>query len=485
MAHELQKKLGFWSVLAVVVGSVVASSTLVSLGQGLGIAGLGFLIAMLAAWLLQHFSAQTYAELACMMPSAGGIRSYTRIALGALPAIVASISGFLIPNLLVAPTELAVAGNILANTFGHSIIAEYWGVILLVFVVFMNVVGVDIFSRLQIFLTVVMMVTLAVMGIVGIFELGNPIPHLSEVAFTNPLGWKIFGLTALAIWLYTGIEFVAPMAEETINANKNIPRAMVIGLILIFGVHLLYGFATLKYVPMDQLAASNAPHLLVAKAILGPFGEGLVSIVSVFASLSIMNSVTCVVPRILYGMGINKELPRIFGAVHRTFKTPFVSILFMGAGIGAFYLGGIAKAQNLIVYVMAGCSSWLLCYIIAHIDLIVLRFRYPNANRPYRSVLYPIPQIIGSLGLIYCIFNMAPTPEMAPQIYTIAGVLVGIAVLYGFIWLKFVQKIPLFQPLDLDKAEAEWITPTFDDDEDEMFGSEPIFEAIPVKNSNN
>ena len=168
MAHELQKKLGFWSVLAVVVGSVVASSTLVSLGQGLGIAGLGFLIAMLAAWLLQHFSAQTYAELACMMPSAGGIRSYTRIALGALPAIVASISGFLIPNLLVAPTELAVAGNILANTFGHSIIAEYWGVILLVFVVLMNIIGVDIFSRLQIFLTVVMMVTLAAMGIVGI-----------------------------------------------------------------------------------------------------------------------------------------------------------------------------------------------------------------------------------------------------------------------------------------------------------------------------
>lgn len=478
MVEKLQRKLGFWSCLSIGVGLIVATSTLVSLGQGMGIAGKGFVIAMITAWVLQHFSAQSYSELSCMLPSAGGIHSYTRVAMGALPAMVATLSGFLIPNMLAAPTELAVAGNIISGSFFSSVNPVYWGLILLTGMVVLNLLGVDIFAKFQIFFTVVMMVSMSVLGIIGLLHLGHSAPVLPEVSF-NPMGWKVFGLTALAIWLYIGIEFVAPMAEEVINPNKNIPKAMAIGLLFIFIVNLLYGFTSLKYVPMEELASSNAPHILVAKAILGKPGAITISVISIFASLSTLNTVIGVVPRILYGMGVNKELPRFFGMIHKSFKTPHYGIIFIGSMIAIGYAGGIAHASNLVVFIMAACCSWLVTYIIAHINVIILRLRYPKVNRPYKSPFFPVPQILGIVGMTYSILHIAPLPEMAPQIYTIAGLLVAAAVLYAVIWLKFVHPAPMFKPLTFEEVQKEWNSDTAEVfEEDDEFTLKPAYERV-------
>jgi amino acid transporter len=453
--QELKKRLGFWSCLSVGVGLVVASSTLITLGQGTGIAGAGFIIAMFFAWMLQHFSAQSYAELSCMMPSAGGIRSYTRVAMGALPAVVATISGFVIPNLLAAPTELAVASTMLTETFIGEIPPLYWGTGLLAVIMITNIIGIDIFARVQIVFTVTMMVILSVLGIIGLTGMGQAAPELPAMPF-NPLGWDILGLTAMAVWLYIGIEYVCPLAEETVNPGKNIPRAMIIGLLLIFGVNILYMFASLKYVPTEALFSSNTPHLLVAEAILGKEGLALFAIVSISASLSTLNTVIGVVPRILYGMGINRELPRFFGYIHKHFRTPAWGILFMGGATGLFFIGGVAEAESLIVFIMAACCSWFLCYIIAHANVIILRRRYPDMERPYKTPFYPVPQIIGIIGMVYCIFRIAPLPELSAPIYRIAGIMILSAALYAVLWLKYITKTSFFKPLPIETARQEW-----------------------------
>lgn len=470
--QELKKRLGFWSCLSVGVGLVVASSTLITLGQGTGIAGAGFIIAMFCAWVLQHFSAQSYAELACMIPSAGGIRSYTRVAMGALPAVVATISGFVIPNLLAAPTELAVASTMLSENFTAGFPPVFWGITLLVIIMFTNIIGIDIFAKFQLVFTVIMMLLLTVLGIIGLTGTGQAAPELPAMPF-NPMGWDVLGLTAMAVWLYIGIEYVCPLAEETVNPEKNLPRAMVVGLLLIFGVNILYMFASLKYVPMENLFSSNTPHLLVAEAILGKEGLILFAIVSISASLSTLNTVIGVVPRILYGMGINHELPRIFGYIHKNFRTPVWGILFMSGATALFFVGGVAEAESLIVFIMAACCSWFLCYIIAHADVIILRKRYPNMKRPYKAPFYPVPQITGIIGMVYCILHIAPLPEMAPSIYKIAGILILLAALYAVFWLKYVTGTSLFKPLSMEEARQEWDLETrMEDVEIEPAGAE-------------
>ena len=457
MNSKLKQTLGFWSCFSVAVGLVVASSTMVSLGQGMGIAGGGFVIAMIAAWILQHFSAQSYAELSCIMPHSGGIRTYTRVAMGALPAVVATILGFVVPNLFAIPTELAVASSVLSDTFFPSISPLIFGGILLGFLTITNIVGVDVFAKLQVVFTVTMMVSMTLLGLIGLTGIGAaPTPVIPDIPF-NAMGTGVFSLTALAIWLFIGIEFVTPMAQETKNPERNIPRAMFLGLVVIFAVNLVYGFASLKYVPAEQLASSNHPHIDMAMAILGRPGVIWISIVSIFASASSISTVIAVVPRMLYGMALSHELPKIFCKIHPTFRTPWFGITAMSLAIAAFYFGGIWDAPNLIIYILSACCAWLFCYVIAHLNVIILRMRYPKLHRPYKSKFYPIPQILGTVGIIYSIVNIAPEPAMKEPIFTLVGIMSVLAISYGVIWLKFVVKQPLFKPLSMKEAESEWL----------------------------
>ncbi len=456
MKTELRKTLGFFSCFSVAVGLVVASSTLVSLGQGMGLAGGGFVIAMATGWVLQLFSAQSYAELACMMPHAGGLRSYTKVALGSLPAMAAVILAYIIPNLFAAPAELAVAGAVITETFTPGIPPVLWGGLLLAILTITNVIGVDIFAKLQIVFTMTMMISMALLGIIGLTGIGTlPAPVMPDLPF-NPMGMGVFGLTALAIWLYIGIEFVTPMAQEAKQPEKNIPKAMIYGLLAIFFVNLVYGYASLKFVPAEQLRTSNHPHVDMALAMLGRPGMIWIAVVSIFASASTINTVIGVVPRMLYGMAVSRELPRVFRLIHPRFQTPWVGILFMAGAMSVTYFGGIYEAPNLIIYILAACCSWLFSYVIAHFDVLILRRRYPNQRRPYKTPFYPIPQIIGSLGMIYAIINIAPVPEMESTIFRLVGVMIACTLVYVIFWLRFVIKEPMFRPMDIQEAQEEW-----------------------------
>lgn len=391
-----------------------------------------------------------------MMPHSGGLRSYTKVAMGALPAMAAVILAYVIPNLVAAPAELAVAGAVITETFAPGIPPVIWGGALLFMLTVTNVIGVDIFAKLQIIFTLTMMISMALLGIIGLTGIGTlPPPELPEQPF-NAMGMGVFGLTALAIWLYIGIEFVTPMAQETRQPEKNIPKAMIYGLLVIFCVNLVYGYASLKYVPAEQLANSNHPHVDMALAMLGRPGMIWIAIVSVFASASTINTVIGVVPRMLYGMAVSRELPKVFRSIHPRFHTPWIGILFMAGAMSLFFFGGIHEAPNLIIYILAACCSWLFAYIIAHIDVIILRRRYPNHKRPYKTPFYPIPQIIGSLGMGYAIVNIAPVPEMESTIFKMVGFMVVGTLLYVAFWLRFVIKEPMFRPMDIQVAREEW-----------------------------
>lgn len=451
-----KRSLGFISCLSISMGLVVASSTLVTLGQGMGIAGTGFVIAMFCAWILQHFSAQSFAELSCMMPHAGGLRSYTRVALGALPAMVATIAGYLIPNFFAAPAELAIAGSVVSATFLPTVSPVLIGGILLFILVLLNILGVDIFAKSQITFTMVMMIAIAGLGLVGLTGIAAPASfQIGEMPF-NPMGWEVLSLTALAIWLYIGIEFVTPMAQEVKNPEKHIPIAMTIGLLIIFGINLLYGLASLRYVGLDELAESISPHILVAEAVLGTPGLIIISLVSIFATASTINTVIAVVPRMLYGMAANKELPAIFGKLHPKFRTPWIGILGLSGVIAAFYFGGIAETQNILVFLLAAVSSWLLAYIVAHIDVIVLRVRYPQFKRSYRTPFFPVPQILGSIGMLFAFINIFPEPDIRNEIFLWSGTFLAGTVIYSIIWIKLVMKEKLFQPTPILDAIREW-----------------------------
>ena len=151
-------------------------------------------------------------------------------------------------------------------------------------------------------------------------------------------------------------------------------------------------------------------------------------------------------------MAHSGELPLVFGWLHPRFRTPWIGIIILALTMCAVLLSGLAGIDTIVTYMMAAAWTWILCYIIAHVDLIILRQRYPDYVRPYRSPFFPIPQILGILGMIYVMINIYPDPIMRDQIIKLAIYFLMGSICYGILWIKLKMKTELFQSIPIDKV---------------------------------
>ncbi|HBH06562.1 MAG TPA: hypothetical protein DDX92_08170 [Flavobacteriales bacterium] len=146
---ELKRILGLRSLFAIAVGVVVAQVAFVSVLQGVGIGGANFFVALVIAFILALFYVFTFAELALMLPKAGSLSMYTEVSLGHFFAIIAVIAGYIAPAIFGLPAELflleAIFEMLYPGSFGQI------GLVILIGLAILNVLGVDIFSRVYVY----------------------------------------------------------------------------------------------------------------------------------------------------------------------------------------------------------------------------------------------------------------------------------------------------------------------------------------------
>lgn len=456
---ELKRKLGFWQAYATATGLVVAGSTMVTLGYSMGLAGPAFIVSTFLAMVISIIIALSYAELSSILPGAGMIGDYTTVAMGKFMSIVAVLGGYFVLVATVGAAETMTAGFAAQSLF-PEINLTLVAVMLLSFFLVVNLLGVEIFGSIQVFLTLAIMITLSVMGLFGLFDIFTAGPKLPTEF--NPGGWStVFQSLALGIWLFIGIEFVVPMVEEVKNPNKNIPRAMIFGLLSIFVADMLFGQAAARYIDPEVLLSSGTPQIDGAQAMLGSSGATWMIMVTIFAAASSINSNFAAVPRMFYGLARDGLLPRIFSYLHPKFRTPWVSIItvYMLFCVPLFVIQMTAEMLNILI--LSACTTWLISYIIAQLDVIILRMRYKDIERPFKSPLYPYTQIIGMIACLYMIVTIHPEIALKMQIYAIAGSFIAGICAYAFLWLKYTGQ-PLFKPVPLTEKKLRF------DDEEEM-----------------
>lgn len=455
-AGGFRRVLGLGALLSVAIGLVVSQGVMVLMLQGVGFSGLGFIVPLGLAYLLALSYAFSFSELSLMIPRAGGLSSYTEVALGHFPAILATFSGYVVVAMFALSAELLlldlIVGKVYPGVFPPFTVA--FGVLGLFTV--LNLMGIDIFAKLQTALAVIMVFVLLLLGIAAIVE-GAPTETASTVLHGgwNPMGAGVLTLTALAVWGFVGAEFVCPLVEETKRPERNIPRSMIIGLTVIFITITLYCLGALFLVPQEALTTDALPHYLFATKVFGKAGELFLVVASVTATFSTLNSSLASIPRMLYGMAQNGQAFPVFKRLSPRARTPWVSVLFVSAitGLPILVLGQDAASVNLLL--LAAALAWLLAYIIVHLDVIALRRRYPAIARPFKTPFYPLPQIFGIAGMLYAIWYASPSPDMTGKIFGIAGVVLALVSLIAVVWIKVVMKKPLFQPEPLEVVAGE------------------------------
>jgi amino acid transporter len=449
-------KLGLWQLFSAAIGVIVAQIGMISLTQGIGIGGWGFLVGMLVAFLIALANAMAYAEMALMMPSAGSLSRYAEVAIGDFPAILLVFAGYVTPALVALPVELILTNQILQKAIPLGFPALVWPAAIVVVFTVLNIMGTDVFARIQTALSFTVLIFLFVTGLTAVS--GHSATHLpggAHAAFAslnaNP---SIMGVIALAFWVFVGSEFVTPLVTEAKAPDRHLPKAMIGGLVAIFIAQLLFAAGSAFVVPRGLLVSSPTPHLDYALATFGPSAQIWFAGLALIASASLINTVLAAVPRMLWGMANNGQVFPALKYLHPKFKTPVVAIVFVALLpiIGLLWSHGDTNA--ILPLMIAASIAWLFAYMLAQVSLIILRRRYPNARRPFRVPGFPAVPIGAIIGMLYVVVNCSPTPELAPQIATYTGGVLAVFAVIGGAWVRFVMKKGLFEPSPIDAEGA-------------------------------
>lgn len=438
--------LKFSSLFAIGVGVVIGQGPIVSLLQGVGLGGTDFILVLFIGLIIALCNVFTFAELSLMFPSAGSLSTYTEVAMGHFPAILATMTGYIMLTMFGLSAEVmlvsAVMDVLFPGTFSPLIVTF---IIIGLFTV-LNILGTDIFASVQSTMTYIMLAFLTVVSVVAITQTGEPIPA-PHTAFSDwgALDGSFLGLIALGMWAYFGLEFVCPMIEESSNPARDIPLSMITAAVVIFVVYTLFTLGAGTYISREALLVSPIPHFHYFINVFGDSAKWILAVVCLTASGSTVNTVLAGVSRMLYGMAENGQAFGVFKKIHPKFKTPWVAILFMG---GITLLPTIVLGQDtdtIITLLIAAAATWLFAYAIAHADLLILRKIAPDRFRPFKTPWYPLPQIVGIVAMVYLFINNSPTPEMTQKVYTLTGGLMLLVAIMAAIWVKFVMKKGLFE----------------------------------------
>ena len=298
-----------------------------------------------------------------------------------------------------------------------------------------------------------MLASMTVIGVVGLTHAeprGAPISSI--VGELSHINLDVFGLTVLALWAFFGLEFVCPLIEEVKNPNEKHTTFDDWGSSFSFGRLFPGCTGRLQDGSGQELTGSDIPHWVLVLELFGEKGKFIMAVLAITATCSTINTVIATLSRMLFGMAHNNQLPKFFMKVHPRTKAPWAGIIFV-ASIILIPMMLLRGAQDIILTLMISAGTiWLVAYIVAHVDLMVLRKKYPAFSRPFKSPWYPFPQILGIIGMVYMIINNSPSPEMTVQVYINAGIILIIAGIYALFWVKFRMKKKLFESEPIDKA---------------------------------
>lgn len=437
------------AMVATAVGVVVVQSTMISMLNGAGIGGINFMLAIGFSALLALSYVLSFAELALMLPRAGSVSAYTEVALGPALAIIATLSGYVAVALLGIPAELILVDTLLEQVVpAFTTAVPYPSLILLGLFFVLNLRGVDLFGQLQSALVAIMFLGLFVIGAAGLAGAGSGSPT-AAITLAGLDSSVAVSLVALAIWGLVGLEFVCPMIGDAKDPVRHLPRAMMIGLVMIVLVYGLFCLAGLAMLPVEKLGGAT-PHMDLALAVFGPTARIAFAVLAILGSATLLNTILASVSRMIQGMAESGQLPALLARTNRH-GVPIWALSALTLAIGAVRAPLGMDASAILALTVAATGCWLVAYIIVHLDLIVLRMRLPNHHRPFRSPIFPLPQVLGILGMGYVFLNISPTSELAAPIYGNVAMMLGITLAYSLVWTLLVMRR---NPFRADLASA-------------------------------
>ena len=419
-SSDLVRGLGLWSAIAIVIGDTIGTGVFLVASDMAHAVGSATLV--LAAWILGGFivllGAFCYAELGAAFPKAGGPYVYLSRGLGPLwgflfgwmssfldrPVAMATLAagfvrflGFLFP-IVATPLFTGHVGSY-EITFTT---AQPLAALVVVAVTAINYFSVKLGGAIQVLLTSLKVGAILVIVVGGVLfgtrAVSSPAPSVQ-------LGVGTIGalLTALvpAMWAYNGFNDLGDLGEEIADPQKNIPRAIILGLLTVGGLYLMANVVYFHALPFEQVAASQHVASDVVQSFAGSRGAVWLTVAMAISALGALHVVVLTGARIPYAMARDGVFFRFAERLHPSFRTPSGALLFLGAIAAVLALTGtFEELYSLFVF-----AVWIF-FALTAIALLRLRRVEPNLVRPYRVWGYPFTPLVFLAAAIALTVNL-------------------------------------------------------------------------------
>lgn len=410
----LLRVLGPGMAIAVVVGNTIGSGIFAK--PGIIAAEGGSFPLIMSVWLIGTvlcvLGTLCLAELAVMLPRAGGLYVYLREAYGGTTAFLFGWQNLLFNR----PASTGALAVICVGALGHALgrpfpvpVAVLMASSLVLGLSAINIAGALWGGWAQAVTTVIKGGFVAFVALLPLameslgYSIFDAARFSERVTPIQPgTAAQVAAVLLAVLWAYNGWEGVAPVAEEIRNPTRNIPIALFGGIGILA---LLYLGATVAYhsvIPMaEMIVPENRQHVaeLMVKRLLGPVGGTLMSLGIMLSTLGTINSNMLLYPRVTYAMGRDGSFFPIFGEVHVRFRTPVAAILLQAImtvtliTISAVLIEFVPYFRNHSIFNLLTDSVVFACsifYALAVGAVLVLRRTQPEMPRPFRTPFYPV-----------------------------------------------------------------------------------------------
>jgi basic amino acid/polyamine antiporter, APA family len=400
-----------------------------------------FLLVWVIGGVVSLFGCAAFAELGSMFPESGGQYVYLREAYGdlvaflygwmlfsvanggsiaALSVAAAAYMGEIVPPISQAHVVFAFAG--VSFTRAHAV-----GLLLIAILTYVNVLGLRWGTLLQNVSTWTKFIAMAAFIILG-FAIGKgDWSHFQSHGMPLTMGLSTrqlisaMGVALIAVfWAYDGWVYITWVAGEVKEPRRNVPRAMVLGVLVVGAIYVAMNMTYAYALPMSEIAKHETIASAAAAALFSPNVALWLSAVIAISCFSAAASCTLAGARVYLAMAQDGVFFRRMAAIHPKWRTPAFSLI--GQGVWAAVLTLSGRYDQLYTYVIYGM---VLSYTLTVIGLFLLRWKRPDVPRPYRCTGYPwLPAIYILIGSAWTLNTIITRPTEA--FWGTAIVLVGV-----------------------------------------------------------
>ncbi len=407
-----------------------------------------FLLVWVIGGVISLFGCVAFAELGSMFPESGGQYVYLREAYGDLVAFLygwmlfAVANGGSIAALSVASAvytgqvfPIVSEDHIVLQVAGITVTrAHLLGLFLIAILTYVNVVGLRWGALLQNLSTWTKFSAMAAFVVLG-FAIGKgDLSHFRSHGVGLTAGLhpaqliSAMGIALIAVfWAYDGWVYITWVAGEVKEPRRNVPLAMVLGVLVVGAIYMTMNMTYLYALPLTEIARHETIAHAAAAALFSPHAALWLSLMIAVSCFSAAATCTLSGARVYLAMAQDGVFFKRMAVIHPKWRTPAFSLI--GQGIWAALLTVSGRYDQLYTYVIYGM---VLSYTLTVIGMFLLRWKRPEIPRPYRCTGYPwLPAIYVLVGTAWTLNTIITRPTEA--FWGTAIVLVGVP---GYLYWK-------------------------------------------------